>query len=120
MINAERLNRAGIDYAAGMRRFLDDAELYEAVLTAFAREDILERAEAAFQAGDHGALLRVAHEAKGACGNAGLDNVSAEAGALVSLLRSGAYAENELIEHYKRFARAYTAAQDGVRAALGQ
>ena len=120
MINAERLSQAGIDYDAGMRRFLNDAELYEAVLTAFVDEDILERAEAAYRAGDRDGLFRVIHEAKGSGGNAGLDDVYAEASALVLLLRGNACTAGELTDAYERFVRAYTAARDGILAALGR
>lgn len=119
MINAELLSKTGISYAAGMRRFMNDAELYEAVLTAFAGEDILERAAAAYSAGDNEKLLMVVHEAKGSGGNAGLDRVYAEASALVALLRCGSFTEDELTEDYERFADAYTVARDGIRAALG-
>ena len=120
MINAEELNKAGISYEAGMERFMNDAELYEAVLSAFSGEDMAERAQAAFDAGDRQGLMRVAHEAKGSGGNAGLDRVYAEANALVKLLRSEGYTDDELTEDYRRFNEAYIAARDAIRAALGQ
>lgn len=119
MIDAERLTRAGIDYAAGLERFMNDPELYEAVLTAFAGENILDRARVAYEKKDYAQLLNVVHEAKGSGGNAGLDNVYAEASALVKLLRSPSYTDEEVKEDYERFARTYTASQDGIKAALG-
>ena len=118
MINAEVLTKAGIDYQAGLTRFMNDPELYEAVLTAFASEDVLERAQAAYDADDREGLLRVVHEAKGSGGNAGLDRLYAEASALVSLLRGPSYTDDELAEVYQRFTAAYLSARKGIRAAL--
>lgn len=120
MINAELLNQAGISYEEGMNRFMDDAELYEAVLEAFLDEDILERATAAYEAKDNAQLLRVVHEAKGSGGNAGLDKLYAEASALVKLLRSPSFTGDALDIDYERFVKAYTVARDGIRAALGK
>ena len=118
MINAEMLNNAGIDYAAGLERFLNDADLYAAVLTAFVSEDVLERAQKAYRADDRQLLLRTVHEAKGSSGNAGLDFVYAEASALVALLRSTGYTDEELKETYDHFTAAYMKARSAIKAAL--
>lgn len=120
MINAELLRQAGVDYDAGLTRFMNDPELYEAVLAAFAGENTLERAQTAFQKHDCAQLLKVVHEAKGSGGNAGLDNVYTQASVLVALLRSNTYTEDELIADFRRFEKVYGEVRDGVRLALAQ
>lgn len=119
-MNAALLKKAGIDYEAGMQRFMQDAELYAAVLTAFIGEDIPQRAQVAYEADNRQLLLRVVHEAKDSSGNAGLDFVYAEACALVSLLRSNGYTDDALKEAYERFLAAYRKAQTAIAAALAQ
>lgn len=120
MIKAEELNKAGIDYSAGLKRFMDDPELYEMVLAAFLRADTSRRARAAYDAHDHETLLSVVHEVKGSGGNAGLDRLYTEASALVVLLRSRDYTEDELMKSYMRFEAAYLTAQEAIKEALGQ
>ena len=117
-MKAEELNNAGIDYSAGLERFMDDAELYEMVLAAFARTNIPERARAAYDANDRETLLRVVHEAKGSSGNAGLNNIYAEASTLVKLLRSGDYADDDITESYLRFEKIYLSVQAAIKAAI--
>lgn len=118
MIHADVLNNAGIDYAAGLERFMGDPALYEMVLSAFLRADVATRARAAFDAHDHEALLAAVHEAKGAGGNAGLDLIYREANALVLLLRSGSYTEDELAKGFLRFEKAYLSARTAIEASL--
>lgn len=117
-MNVELLKSAGVDYAAGLAHLMDDAELYEAVLAAFVSDDVLQRAQAAFRAGDRDALLRAAHEAKGSTGSADLTAVYAEACELVKLLRGGCGTEEEIAACFHRFESVYTSVQNGVRAAM--
>lgn len=118
MMNIELLKKAGIDYEAGLKRFLNDSELYEDVLTAFAADDLLERAQEAFRGGDRQQLLKVVHEAKGSCGNADLTNAYTEASALVTMLRSINCTDEEVAEGFKRFEETYEFVRNGIRAAL--
>ena len=120
MINADALNKAGVDYNAGLKRFMNDPELYEMVLAAFARADIAQRARAAYDANDRETLLKVVHEAKGSGGNAGLDKVYVEASALVKMLRSHDYTDDELTQGFERFESAYMTICDAVKASLEQ
>lgn len=78
-MHSEVLNKNGIDYNAGLERFMGNAELYEMVLAAFARADIAKRARAAYDANDRERLFQVVHEAKGSSGSAGLSALYAEA-----------------------------------------
>ena len=117
-MNSSILQHAGIDYQAGMERFMNDGELYEAVLNAFVSDNALERAQKAYQSGNTDALLQVIHEAKGSGGNAGLTELYAEASALLKLLRGGDYSQEELTMRFERFEAVYTKMRDGINAAL--
>lgn len=118
MIDKNVLNAAGIDYSEGLERFMGDTELYEMVLRAFVRADIAERSRAAYDKNDREALLRAVHEAKGSCGNAGLNQIYVKAGALVKLLRGGDYIEEELTESFLQFEKAYLSTQTAIKASL--
>ena len=116
-MKADVLRAAGIDYEAGVARFLGDEALYETVLTAFMNDDVVRLARDAYMRGDRAALLSKVHEAKGASGNADLTDVYEAACALVTLLRGGAYTDAELEAGYLRFEAAYLRAQKGIREA---
>lgn len=118
MINADVLTKAGIDYNAGLERFMNDPELYEKVLAAFTRANITQRARAAYDANDRETLLKVAHEAKGSSGNAGLSNLYTKANELVQLLRSGNVTDDELTESYLRFERLCVSTQTAIKTSL--
>ena len=118
MINTEVLKKAGIDYQAGLTRFMDDKELYEMVLSAYVRDDLLQRARAAYDKNDRDALLHAVHEAKGSSGNADLTGVYEKACALVTLLRSNDYTDTELKDGFLQFEKAYSAMQEAIREAL--
>lgn len=118
MINADVLNKNGIDYNAGLERFMGNAQLYVMVLDAFARADIAQRARAAYDSNDRDALLRVVHEAKGSAGNTGLGNLYAQASALVKLLRSQDYTDDELREGFLRFERLCLSVQEAIKQSL--
>lgn len=117
MMNAERLEQAGIDYNAGVARFMGDKELYEVVLAAFLQDDGLERAQRAFDSGDRTALLACVHEVKGSSGNADMKELYAAACELVTLLRASTDINQEIADSYARFGAAYRAAQEGIRTA---
>ena len=118
MIKLEPLIEAGINYQAGLKRFMGDAELYEMVLSAYARDDLIQRARAAYDADDREALLRVVHETKGSSGNADLTCVYETACALVTLLRSKSYSDAQLQEGFLRFEQAYLSMQQAIGDAL--
>lgn len=118
VIHADALRKGGIDYDAGLKRFMGKAELYEMVLAAFVRADIAGRAKAAYDANDRDALLKAVHEAKGSSGNAGLISLYAEADSLVQLLRSKEYSDDELADAYKRFEETYLSIQAVIRESL--
>lgn len=117
-MNTEILKEAGIDYEAGLARFLNNISFYENVLDAFARETALDRAKAAYRSDDIPALLEAAHEVKGSSGNVGLVNVFLAAGALTALLRKGDFSKEELDTAFSSFETTYRSAQQAIRRAL--
>ena len=118
MVDTEILNQNGIDYNAGVERFLGDAELYERVLRVYAADNIVARARAAFDKRDCAALLAAVHEAKGSSGNMNLNNVYADSCALVDLLRAGGFSDAELSERFERFEQSYSGSQQTILSAL--
>lgn len=112
------LRRAGIDYEAGVARFLGDKELYEEVLGAFLSETSLEEARTAFEGGDETRLLAVAHEVKGSSGNADMAILYEASCSLVALLRDESSGDGDLRAAFTRFEAAYLLAREGVREAL--
>ena len=117
--NVELLRQAGVDYPAGVARFMGDTALYETVLSAFLRDKTLETAQSAYRSGDQKALFDCAHEVKGSSGNTDMTALYAASCALVELLRGGGPADGGAVGvAFDRFQAAYTAARRGVRSAL--
>lgn len=80
----------GIDYDAGVRRFMGDSALYEEMLSVFLDDDTLDAAEAAFARGDYKAVFDAAHAMKGAAGNLDMTALYAGARRLTEYLRGNA------------------------------
>ena len=81
------LDENGIDYTAGLRRFMEDRELYEEMLTAFLSDDSFSKALAAFDRKDYAALFEQAHALKGASGNLDMPQLYRAASELTEFLR---------------------------------
>lgn len=118
MINPEKLRDAGIDYDAGLERFMNDKSLYEAVLRAYIEKDIRVRAKNAFDSGNMTELMKIVHEQKGSSGNAGFSVLYKKASALVALMRSENYSQFELKETYGEFEEEYIKVFEAVKSAL--
>lgn len=118
MMNTEILARAGIDYANGIKRFLNDAMLYETVLEAFLEDDVMPRARAALAARDGRRLFSCVHEMKGAYGNADMTRLYAEATRITELVRDGAFDWNDVETAFRDLETAYQDAQNGIREAM--
>lgn len=114
----EPLAQAGIDYEAGLRRFMNDKAMYQAVLGAFLRDDVIARVREAYASGDRERLKAAVHEAKGSSGNGGFTAVYDQASALMTLLRGESYTDDELTAAYQRFVDTYMRAWNGIKAAL--
>ena len=118
-MNAARLRAAGIDYDAGVKRFLGDTDLYELVLQTFLQDTTLERAEAAFSDKQRDALFACVHELKGSSGNADMTVLYHATCALVELLRAGASTDEEIAESFQQFQTAYLSAKAGDTRSIG-
>ncbi len=86
-MNRTILEENGIDYAAGLRRFMEDQALYEEMLTAFLSDDSFSKAREAFRRGDYKALFEQAHALKGASGNLDMRELYCASGELTEFLR---------------------------------
>ena len=117
-MNADVLKASGIDYDAGLARFVNDQELYETVLQAFLHEDCLQRAETAYAANDNQALFKVAHEVKGCSGNADMKRLYVASCRLVELVRHMEGSQEEIDQAYTVFVKAYNEAVEGIRKAM--
>ena len=81
------LEENGIDYTAGLRRFMEDRELYEEMLTAFLSDDSFSKALEAFGREDYTALFEQAHALKGASGNLDMPQLYRASSELTEFLR---------------------------------
>lgn len=117
-MNTEILQRAGIDYKAGLNRFLDDKELYESVLTAFLTDTCLDRAQQAMDSGDRAELFASIHAVKGSSGNADMTRLYFASSELVACLRQKDETDEDIAELFGKFRDAYLCARNGIRDAL--
>jgi HPt (histidine-containing phosphotransfer) domain-containing protein len=116
-MNMTKLRQSGIDYEAGVTRFLGDRELYETVLTAFLADSTMDRASVAFEKHDYTALFSCVHELKGVSGNADMTDVYAASCSLVSLLRGNTGTDEEVAACFLTLKDAYARAISGIREA---
>lgn len=117
-MNREILEKSGIDYTAGVKRFMDDSELYERVLTAFLSDDSFSNASQAFSRGDNKALFEQTHALKGVCGNLDMTALYRASGELAEYLRHNESPDKAVVGAlFERLRSAYCQAADGIRAA---
>lgn len=86
-MNRDILEKNGIDYAAGLGRFMEDEELYDEMLTAFLSDDSFSKASEAFSSKDYTMLFEQAHAIKGVSGNLDMRELYRASGELSELLR---------------------------------
>ena len=92
-MNKELLEAAGVDYAAGLRRFAGKSEMYERFIRSFPADENFAEAEALFAQGNYAELLRPVHALKGVSGNLSLTAYYENCCAIVTALRAGNYSE---------------------------
>lgn len=117
-MNADKLQKAGIDYNRGVKRFMGRAHLYEKALSKFPKDGAFARIRAAHEANDVEQLLASAHEFKGMCGNIALPALYDASDALVTLLRGGAFSPADLDAAYMHLEKEYRAANEAILAAM--
>ncbi|MCI1665680.1 MAG: Hpt domain-containing protein [Atopobiaceae bacterium] len=105
------LDRAGIDYADGVRRCDGDHSLYERLIAMFLDDDNMEQARVALGSDDWGRLFECAHEIKGMSGNLSMGELYRTSSEVVSLLKA-----NDTKGARKAFAAMSTAYDDVIRA----
>lgn len=115
-MNIETLKAAGIDYEAGVNRFIGDSALYEELLISFSQSDSLKRAIDAYTARETEQLMLVAHEIKGVSGNMDMTKLYKSACVLVDLIRKNEFTDATLSEAFNVFKQAY----DEVLAAISK
>lgn len=117
-MNISKLKDAGIDYASGLKRCLEDPEFYERVLRAFINENILEKVKNAFEKKDIQKLKIYVHEAKGASANISLLSVYEIANDLDNILQKPNYTNDELEKAFSIFSEVFSKADIEIKEAL--
>lgn len=115
------LDSYGVDYRQGIRRCMDDSEVYHQMLIAFLEDDSFDRAKKAFASRDYRGMFNCMHELKGACGNADFTALYEAVVPLVEILRSGEAEESaeEVEKKLQTVSMAYERTREGVSLALG-
>lgn len=120
-MNRKILEENGVDYAAGVRRFMEDRELYEEMLTAFLSDGCCSKAAEAFDKRDYTALFEQAHTLKGASGNLDMPQLYCASSELTEFLRhNSAPDEYKLSELFDKVRAEYARVVNGIRAACAQ
>lgn len=113
------LEESGIDYSAGIRRFMGDVELYEELLTAFLADDCFSKIKQAFDGMDYKMLLEQAHSMKGASSNLDMSELYRASSELTEYLRNGEEPEASSVALlFDRTQSAYTQVVCGIKAAI--
>ena len=71
-MNIEKLTKLGLDYQAGLARFLGNSALYSKFLSSFAYEPDSEKLKQAMEKKDREGVFQSAHALKGITGNLSL------------------------------------------------
>jgi len=119
MMDIETLKKAGIDYDSGIRRILDDRDLYESMLTMFLDDDHMAAAGQALAQGDYHELFEHMHALKGVCGNLDMKDCYQAASVLTELVRPGKPqgSPEQIAAAFAAMKTAYDAVMAGIRAA---
>jgi HPt (histidine-containing phosphotransfer) domain-containing protein len=91
------LRQYGINYAAGVSRFLEDAPLYEEMLREFPSDQAIVQLQQAFEKEDYADLFQHAHALKGVSGNLDMERLYRASGELAELLRCGKVPDREQV-----------------------
>ena len=118
-MNADALKEYGVDYCAGVRRFLDDSELYEEMLGEFLSDGSFMRLEQAVEAGEYLAAFEQAHALKGVSGNLDMTALYRTSSVLTEYLRyNDAPDAEKLRELFESTKTAYERVVEGIRSEM--
>ena len=119
MMNKVILEQSGIDYSAGISRFLGDRDLYEEMLTAFLSDDCFSKVKEAFDSRDYKKLLEHVHSMKGASSNLDMVELYHASSELTEYLRNGEEPEASVVALlFDKMKSAYIQVIDGIRSAI--
>lgn len=107
-----RLENSGVNYEAGLNRFMNNEALYERFLLKFPSDESYQSLSKALEADDCEAAFQAAHTLKGVAGNLSLDALFSAVAVQTEALRNGQLAEG------KAHLPAVTAAYEAVIEAL--
>ncbi|MBR1863261.1 MAG: histidine kinase [Ruminococcus sp.] len=85
----ERLERCGVGYSDGVKKFMDEAELYEKLLVDFLTDNTFEESRADMAAGDLGAAQKAVHAMKSVTGTLCMYKLYRYCARVVDELRAG-------------------------------
>lgn len=88
-MNREKLERVGVDYEDGLRRFAYNEELYRSYLYRFMEEKYYEKMVTALGSGDAEMAFEQAHTLKGVVGTLGMQELFKDLIPVVERFRNG-------------------------------
>ena len=96
-MNTSVLFDGGIDYAAGVKRFVGDSTLYEEVLTDYLNDDTFSQLETAFLNEDYHSMFASVHNLKGLAGMLDMVELKNSSHILTELLRNNVTPNKEKV-----------------------
>lgn len=119
-MNEKYLIQNGINYNEGLKRCLGKKDLYEKILKAFVKDNILTKAKKAMHKKNLTELKFCIHEIKGSSANMSLTSVYLPANEINNLLVEKKYTEEELINAFDNFSKSYSTALMAIKKALSE
>ncbi|HPE96146.1 MAG TPA: Hpt domain-containing protein [Bacillota bacterium] len=118
-MNKAILIEHGINYDSGLRRFLDDTELYEKMLEAFLSDDSYKKILKAYSENNMKSLFDDVHTLKGTSGSLDLERLYKASCALSDYLKFNSTPDKGLVNAmYLQLQKAYDFTVEGIRLAL--
>ena len=117
MMNKNILHASGNDYESGVRRFLDDAQLYEEMLLEFVDDNSFIGLKEAYNEKDCKKIFQKSHALKGVVGNLDMTDLYQATYELTELLRPGDVDLSSVAPLYQKVEIAYQKVIDGIKKA---
>jgi HPt (histidine-containing phosphotransfer) domain-containing protein len=110
------LKQYGINYDAGVARFMGDAPMYEELLREFPADMPLSGLRQAFEENDYEALFQISHAMKGVTGNLDMDRLFPATSALTEYLRGTKTPDpGQVAALYEKVCTEYDRVCEGIR-----
>lgn len=117
-MNKQCLIDCGINYEDGLKRCLGKEDLYEEVLRAFIKDNILEKAKKAFEENDMESFRLYIHEIKGSSANIHFTEINESAVEINKMIHSENNKKEDLEPKFLEFEKKYNKIWDGIIKAL--